>query len=116
MFYIYTYIVVMYNFFCTLAQSQCEYLSNTPTWSCVNVLGHVNVYIIYLNNDHIFLQIHINKLWVHVLMVFSYNGRFCWPITKNIMKFSPPQIKVTFLTLFYTYIVSHSHIKPYKCI
>jgi len=41
-------------------QGQCKYLSNTLTQSCVNVLGYLPVCVLYIINDHAFLQIHIN--------------------------------------------------------
>ncbi len=42
-----THIIVVYHYFLHLHESQYKYLSNTFTQSCVNVLGCVNVYIIY---------------------------------------------------------------------
>jgi hypothetical protein len=54
----------------------------------VNVFSHflvVYVYILYILNDHTFLQIHINELWVHLeaLLYFFAMGHFDWAFTKK---------------------------------
>jgi hypothetical protein len=69
------------------------------------------MYIWYTPNDHTFLQIHISSLWVHVLMGFFVSPP--WATWLAIMKSPPPQIKTTYLMLFYTYIILHDHIKSY---
>ncbi len=73
------------------------------------------MYILYTLNDHIFLQIHINQLRVHVLMVsFFAMDHLVGLITKNIMKTPLPQVNIIVFALFYT--ILHGHVKPYKSI
>ncbi len=72
---------------------------NLGFWCCVFFILWIT--LLYTFNDRTFLQIHINWLWVNVLMVFFFNGPFGWPITKNIMKSATLLEKIKFFTLFY---------------
>ncbi len=42
------YCCAMYNIIFSFAGGECKYLSNTLTWSHVNVLGSASVFLIYL--------------------------------------------------------------------
>jgi len=58
----------------------------------------------------------MNQLWVCILMGFVFlfaMGHLSDLCSKN-YEISPPQVKITFFTLLYIYIVLHSHIKSYK--
>jgi hypothetical protein len=56
----------------------------------------MNNSIIYFN-DHNFLQIHINKLWIHVLMIFFLQWAIWLAYHQKVMKFPFSNLKWHFL-------------------
>ncbi len=74
------------------------------------------IVLLYMFNDQTVLQSHMNQLWVYIMMVFFWQWVIQLAYLQIHYEISPPQIRITSFTLFYIYIVLHSHVKSYKCI